>query len=234
MLFEGVSIKWSQRSKRPASFLDILNKFFSDKAKTDAFIAALDACVSGVAQEAINLFNRWWTDIRFNTFITSISEHDDSEDLHGRLSMWRALGMSTATFITSISEHDDSEDLHGRLSMWRALGMSTARVAIVFKVSRFSPGALALRLIFSPVAYLTEDETHAVLAEVMTNIGTNRDFLRSIDRQVVVDTVFMMLLAGVTCLKHEGFREERGFIGRFFDSLRPGSPEGRNATARQH
>jgi hypothetical protein len=41
------------------------------------------------------------------------------------------------TFITSIFEHDDSDDLHGRLSMWRALGMSTARVAIVFKVSRF-------------------------------------------------------------------------------------------------
>jgi hypothetical protein len=158
---------------------DILNKFFSDKAKTDAFVAALDACVPGVAQESISLFNRWWNDIRFNTFITSISEHDVSEDLHGRL------------------------------SMWRAFGMSTARVAIVFKVARFSAGALALRLLFSPVAYLTEDEVHAVIAEVITNLGTSRDFLRSIDRRVVVETVFMMLLAGVTCLKHEGFREER-------------------------
>jgi hypothetical protein len=73
--------------------------------------------------------------------------------------------------------------------MWRAFGMSTARVAIVFKVSRFSAGALALRLLFSPVAYLTEDEAHGVIAEVITNLGTSRDFLRSVDRQVVVETV---------------------------------------------
>ncbi len=172
---------------------DILNKFFSDRTKTEKFVVAFDACVPGVAQESINLFNRWWNDIQFNTFITSVSEHDDSEDRHGRL------------------------------SMWRAFGMSTARVAIVFKVPKASAGALALRLIFSPVAYLTEEEVHAVLAEVITNLGTSRDFLRSIDRQLVVEFVFMMLLAGVTCLKHEGFREEREwraiYCPRFYSSL---------------
>jgi hypothetical protein len=158
---------------------EILNKFFSDKPKTDAFVAALDACVPGAARESIDLFNRLWNDIRLNTFITSVSEHDDAEDLHGRL------------------------------SMWRAFGMSTARVAVVFKVPKVSAGALALLFIFSPVAYLTEEQAHAVIAEVIANVGTSRDFLKSIDRQVVVQTVFTMLLAGVTCLKHEGFREER-------------------------
>jgi hypothetical protein len=158
---------------------DILDKFFSNKVNLDAFVAALDTCVPGVAKESIDLFNRWRNDIRFNTFITSISEHDDSEDLHGRL------------------------------SMWRASGMNTARVAIVFKIARFATGARALRLMFSPVAYSTEEEAHAVLAEVMTNVGASRDFLRSIDRQLIVEIVFLMLLAGVTCLKHEGFREER-------------------------
>jgi len=93
--------------------------------------------------------------------------------------------------------------------MWRAFGMSTARVGIVFKVSRVSAGALALRLMFSPVAYLTEEQAHGVLAEVMGNLAKSRDFLRSVDRTIVVETVFMMLLAGVTCLKHEGFHEER-------------------------
>jgi hypothetical protein len=33
--------------------------------------------------------------------------------------------------------------------------------------------------------------------------------LKSVDRQTVVGAVFTMLLAGVTCLKHEGFAEER-------------------------
>src|SRR5580692_8826785 len=54
---------------------DILNKFFSDAAKMDSFVKAVDQCVPGAAKEAIDLFNVWWRDIRFNTFITSISEH---------------------------------------------------------------------------------------------------------------------------------------------------------------
>src|ERR1035438_3860391 len=40
---------------------DILNKFFSDKPKTNAFVVAVDACIPGAAQEAIGLFNQWWT-----------------------------------------------------------------------------------------------------------------------------------------------------------------------------
>jgi hypothetical protein len=158
---------------------DILNKFFSDKAKMDVFVGALDDCVPDAATEGINLFNSRWTDIRFNTFVTSVSEHDNTEDLHGRL------------------------------SMWRAFGTNTARVAIVFKVPKFSGGAIALRLLFSPVAYLPESEVHAVIEEVIQNLGPNREFLRSIDRRWVIGIVFDMLMAGVTCLKHEGFREER-------------------------
>lgn len=92
--------------------------------------------------------------------------------------------------------------------MWRAVA-NTARVALVIKIPRFSEGANALNLMFSPVAYLTEDEVHAALNDVIKNIGLNVDFLRSIGRQKLIEAVFVMLRAGVTCLKHEGFREER-------------------------
>lgn len=104
----------------------ILNKFFSDEPNRKAFIQALDVCPPGAALEAITLFNRWWNDVQFSTYIASISEHDDKEDLHGRL------------------------------SMWRAFGNNVARVAIVLKIPDYSGGALTLRLLFSPVAYLTE------------------------------------------------------------------------------
>jgi hypothetical protein len=53
---------------------------------------ALDDCASGAAAEALQLFIGWWSDIQLRTYITSISEHDESEDRHGRLSMWRAFG----------------------------------------------------------------------------------------------------------------------------------------------
>jgi hypothetical protein len=37
---------------------EILRKFFSEKAKTEAFVAALDVCVPGAAMQAINLFDQ--------------------------------------------------------------------------------------------------------------------------------------------------------------------------------
>lgn len=74
---------------------------------------------------------------------------------------------------------------------------------------------------FSPVAYLTEDEAHAMMNDVIKNIGMNVDFLRAVDRQIVIRTVFAMLRAGVTCLKHEGFREEREWRAIYSPKLNP-------------
>jgi hypothetical protein len=158
---------------------DILRSFFSNEANKRQFVTALDQCATGVATEAINLFDQWWDTTRFDTYITSIAEHDAKEDLNGRL------------------------------SMWRAFGGQTARVAIVLKVPWHTGGAAALQLLFSPVAYMMEEEAHAVIRDVIHNIDTNRDFLRGVDRQVIVNFVFNTLLAGVTCLKHDGFKEER-------------------------
>lgn len=157
----------------------IINEFFRDESKKETFTKSLDECSSNIGEEAIDLFNQWWQDIQLSTYIASVSEHDDKEDLHGRLSMWRAFG-----------------------------GNAT-RVAIVLSVPWFSGGAQALNLMFSPVGYLKPEEVHAEINAVIKNIHTHCDFLRSVERSVVVAYVFNMLVAGVTCLKHEGFHEER-------------------------
>ncbi len=159
---------------------EILYRFFHDEPKRKEFIEAIDACLPGAALEAINLFDQWWNDIRFNSYIASISEHDNKEDSHGRLSMWRAFGNNAA-----------------------------ARVAFVFKLPWFSGAGYALNVMFSPVAYLTEQQVHDVIYEVIGNVRSNHNFLRSVDRSHVVGFVFNMLVAGVCCLKHEGFHEER-------------------------
>jgi hypothetical protein len=157
----------------------ILQKFFADEARKRQFYDALNAVSPNIAEEAFGLFDQWWNNIRFSTYITSISEHDDKEDLHGRL------------------------------SMWRAFGGNTARVAVVLRLPWFSAGSEALNLMVSPVAYLAEEEAHAMLATVIDNLRSNHDFLASIERSAVVASVFNLLVAGVTCLKHEGFHEER-------------------------
>lgn len=170
----------------------ILNEFFKDPSKKSGFTASLDACSPNIATESIDLFNQWWTDIQLSTYISSVSEHDNKEDLHGRLSMWRAFG-----------------------------GNTTTRVAIVLNVPWVSVGARALNLMFSPVAYLKQEEVLAEINTVIKNIQDNCDFLRSVERSVVVGYVFAMLVAGVTCLKHEGFHEEREWRVIYAPQLRP-------------
>jgi hypothetical protein len=158
---------------------DMLFSFFSNRAKNETFTAALDLSHPGAATEALKLFDQWWAHIRFNTYVSSISEHEDSEDLHGRLSMWRAFG--------------------GTLP----------KVAVVFRTPRYSGGAQQLNIMFSPVAYMNEQAVHATINEIIENIKTSVDFLSTLDRQIIIANVFATLLGGVTCVKHEGFHEER-------------------------
>jgi len=158
---------------------DIFNRYFSDVEKRKAFVDALDACTRGVADEAISVFNNWWQDLRLNTYIACVSEHQDSEDVHGRLSMWRAFG-----------------------------GTST-RVCIVLRVPYVSMSGASLALTFSPVAYLSESDAHGVMDQVIANVQANRDYLRALGREVLVQLVFQMFASAIVCLKHEGFREER-------------------------
>jgi hypothetical protein len=171
--------------------MELLYKFFADASRKDAFISALDACHQGAVSEAVNLFDRSTANILFHTYVTSISEHDDKEDIQGRLSMWRAFG-----------------------------GGST-RVAIVFRVPRFTSGSLALNLLFSPVAYLTETEVQSVMQEVIQNIKNNLEFLRTVERPIIVQIIFGMFQAAVVCLKHEGFREEREWRAIYSPMIRP-------------
>lgn len=69
-----------------------LKQFFSNQEHRKTFNDALEPCGAGIAAEARGLFDKWWMNIQFSTYIASISEHQASEDLHGRLSMWRAFG----------------------------------------------------------------------------------------------------------------------------------------------
>lgn len=158
---------------------DIYNRYFLDAAKRKAFVDAFDACAPGVADDAFTAFSNWWQDLRLNTYIACLSEHADSEDFHGRLSMWRAFG-----------------------------GTGT-RIGLVIRLPFASISSLSLALSFSPVAYLSESGTHGVIDKVVANVQANRDYLRTLRREVLVQLVFQIFAVGIVCLKHEGFNEER-------------------------
>jgi hypothetical protein len=126
----------------------ILLNILGKPANRAAFYSALDDCAPGAAQEALTLFDTWWDDISLNTYITSISEYDELQDAHGRL------------------------------SMWRAFGGNAPRVAIVFKVPVALLDAGVFNLIFSPISYLTEPEADDQFRQIVDNISTNSLFLQ--------------------------------------------------------
>ena len=169
----------------------MLVRFFSDETRKKEFINAIDMCAPGVAMEAITLFDQWWNNIQFSTYISSVSEHDDTEDTHGRL------------------------------SMWRAFGSGTARVAMVVNVPWFTGAAEALNISLSPVAYLKEAEFHQVLSSIPKSAVENIDFMRSVDRHMLLNSIFNTFVASVTCLKHEGFHEEREWRAIYFPQRLP-------------
>lgn len=170
---------------------DMLNRFFLDTGSKTQFVTVLDECFPNVGTDAIALFNQWWNDIRFNTYVASVSEHDDSEDFHGRL------------------------------SMWRAFGGNSGRVAIVLNVPWFTGAGEELRIQFSPVSYMNQDEVHAEVFRVIENVRQNVDFLRTAGREALIGYTFMMLVAGVTCVKHEGFHEEREWRAIYVPKMMP-------------
>lgn len=159
---------------------EMLAAFFQTPEKL-ALQVAVDSLFEGAFEEAVKAFDAWWNDTRFGTYIASLSEHDEKEDINGRLSMWRAFGS----------------------------GSVGPKVAIVLRPPTFSRGLNALKLWFSPVSYIYPGEGVKVFDEVRANVVEQAEYLRGRGREAIVNQLFSMLLGAVTCIKHEGFEEER-------------------------
>jgi hypothetical protein len=178
----------------------VLKAYFNKAERQAQFSSALDACGTGIFDEAVGHFDAWWQKIRYDTYIASIAEHDDDEDYFGRL------------------------------SMWRGFGGSPGRVAIVLSVPWYTGASKALQIMFSPVLYYGPQEVEAEFDQVIKNIQNRTEFLKSVGRSEVIKHVFAMLLNGVTCIKHKGFREEREWRAVYCPSMAPSKLMGQQRT----
>lgn len=176
---------WMRNTRCMIDFMEVehgfeyLFRFFADKKNRAEFFDATNNCAKGAAEQAIGLFDKWLPTIRANTYITCISEHDDGEDLHGRLSMWRA---------------------HGR---------NRIGVAVVLNSAPFMLKSDVLKAYASPVSYLTEEQFHTGLRAIIENIRKHDEFLKTVPRDSIVGAICNMLLFAATSSKHPGFHEER-------------------------
>lgn len=144
-----------------------------------SLIRALNACAPGAWDEGVGKYDRWLADIRNQSYVLSVSEHD--------------LGESNT----------------GRLSMWRAYEKGAVGIAVVVKTAPFMQVTEALKAYSSPVAYWTRQQFLEEFRLVTKSIIGNRDFLSKLNRAALTETVFLMLLFAATCSKHPGLRDER-------------------------
>jgi hypothetical protein len=63
-----------------------------EKGEGAVFLRALDAAHPGISEKVIRAFLGWKSELERNTYVACFSEHFDSENSTGRLSMWRAYG----------------------------------------------------------------------------------------------------------------------------------------------
>lgn len=129
--------------------------------------------------------------------------------------------IAAETYVGSLSEHSENE-AHGRLSMWNSFGRSAPTAALVLNVSLDEAEGEGVGILFSPVGYLNDDEILEEFLSVIKNVEANKDYIKSIPYEYAFGYFLMMIIMAATCLKHEGFKEEREWralhIPTLFDS----------------
>jgi hypothetical protein len=76
--------------------------------------AMLDRIQTGLRHELAQLFDGHAEGLRVGTFITALSEHENDEDLLGRLSMWRAYGgrSGVALVLNNTAIAAETDEMH--------------------------------------------------------------------------------------------------------------------------
>lgn len=160
--------------------IDLLLEAFGgpDNVRIYRLYAALDRIAPGEAKAAVDTFNDWLPILPDNTFIGCLSQAESNE-------------------------------VTGRLSMWRAYSAPNAGVALVMDKSPFVAETDALKAYSVPVAYLSKEEFLVGIDNCLTTLENLVQHLVGIQEGFVKNTVFWWLLMTAVSLKHPAFHEER-------------------------
>lgn len=113
------------------------------------------------------------------------------------------------TFVTCLSEHDQSENDFGRLSMWRSYSSNQVGVGLVINPLPLYSLTESFGAFSSPVYYYGDFELRDMFFEVSGNIDANQDYLLNKDKEEIMGYLFLLLRSVAMCSKHPGFHEEK-------------------------
>lgn len=96
---------WLRNSRHMADFseiehgFDMLRDYFhrDSKKNLNRYFEAFSSISKEGGKAAIEKFDANWEKTRLSTYITCFSEHAESEDVNGRLSLWRAFGQGESS-----------------------------------------------------------------------------------------------------------------------------------------
>jgi hypothetical protein len=112
-------------------------------------------------------------------------------------------------FMSSLCEHDKDDTL-GRLSMWRAYGGPVAGVALIFKNSVITTELeIDLNVNASPVLYGHTPDFRAEFTEMVEKLEAEKEFLGSLDPDLVLNCCSTAMQMATLSIKHPGFAEEQ-------------------------
>jgi hypothetical protein len=87
---------WMRKASAMNDFMEIEHGFeclnIAYKGNKERFQSLFNGMFPGFTGRLEERFNDWLPHFRTDTYVTSVSVHDGSEDRYGRLSMWRAYG----------------------------------------------------------------------------------------------------------------------------------------------
>lgn len=121
----------------------------------------------------------------------------------------KILDLRSETYLMSLSEHDSGhEDAYGRLSMWRAYASKNG-VAFILNNTAFVSESNALDAFTSPVFYAMPTDFQYSFEEVVASVEQNTAGLAQLGANYTHQMLLAAFRMAVQSTKHPAFQEER-------------------------
>lgn len=153
--------------------------------------------------------NNWRVHERFKRVLNVI--HEDLYDRIETSLQNEASNLGDKTSLLSLTLHNQSESLTGKLSMWRAYGLSESfeNACLVFNTAPFLNRQIAFETVLSPVMYGGKEKFADEFEGLLYRIELLAAELKILPFEIIFSNLKRALDFIVLSTKHPGFHEEK-------------------------
>lgn len=159
----------------------------------------------------IDLVEQLFKSAKYSEFANALGEKDICERVKKRV-LNESKDWKYNTYITCISEHEESEDNFGRLSMWRAYGGNTGIAVILknniflSNYNSFDIYTSPVEYLNNKKFHEKFDE---IIMNIHREKEFLENVLNSCDNNLLEDFILDLIRSAILSIKHPGFSEEK-------------------------